>query len=506
MKIAYWTAAIVCLVAVLTVTPGFCQTQPVDLTNGMANNTPDGMRLLLPYQSYAQYALDMVLRYQSGFIGSAVDPDEYVVGPGDRFTVSFVAGDIGDIGCQVGFSGKAFMKSVGSVDLTGKTLRESLEAMRQAVAARYKGSEFVVQMTGFRFIPVHVIGEVTAPGIYYAPALWRVSEVIDLAGGLTPEALSRKIILRGGGKTLPVDLVRFRAVGDKAANPMVCTGNTIVVPNRKACAEFVTVAGQVNRPGVFAAVSGDRVADYLTYAGGVAGSLTDMMISISNPGGGTTLTLDGADKATADHLPQPGDNITVAWREGAARYGDVMIFGAVASPGRYPITDTDFTFSDLLRRCGGFDENGCPDMIQVYRLNQNMTATQAPFRTYNQRMVWTDENVPETLRTRLSLDPRHPADLSELKAMDGDSVFVPFATGMITVSGAVASPGLVHYRKGESVGYYLKAAGGLGFDADKGRMVVLNPATGGEISANTAGRLFDGEVLYVPRKEKNNKP
>lgn len=506
MKIAYWTAAFICLLAVVTVPPGFCQSQTVDLTNGMASNNPDGMRLLLPYQSYAQYALDMVLRYQSGFIGSAVDPDEYVVGPGDRFTIAFVAGDIGDIGCQVGFSGKAFMKSVGSVDLTGKTLNESLAAMRQAVAARYKGSEFVVQMTGFRFIPVHVIGEVTAPGIYYAPALWRVSEVIDLAGGLTPQAQSRKIILRGGAKTLPVDLVRFGAVGDKAANPMVCSGNTIVVPNRNECDGFVTVAGQVNRPGVFAAVSNDRVTDYLTYAGGAAGSLSDMTISISNPGRATTSTLDGGDKATGDYLPQPGDNITVAWREGSAHHGDVMIFGAVAGPGRYPITDTDFTFSDLLQRCGGIDENGCPDMIQIYRLNQNMSTTPAPSRTYNEQMVWADENAPETLRTRLSLDPRHPADLSDLKAMDGDSVFVPFATGMITVSGAVASPGLVHYRKGESVDYYLKAAGGLGFDADKGRMVVLNPATGGEISANTAGRLFDGEVLYVPRKEKNSKP
>lgn len=506
MKIAYWTTAFACLMAVMTVPTGLCQTRSVDLTNGMAGNNPDGMRLLLPYQSYAQYALDMVLRYQSGFIGSVVDPDEYIVGPGDRFIISFVAGDIGDIGCQVSFSGEIFMKSVGSIDLTGKTLRESQEAMRQAVETRYTGSDFVVQMTAFRFIPIHVIGEVTAPGIYYAPALWRVSEVIDLAGGLTPQALSRKITLRGGGNTLSVDLVRFNAVGDKAANPMVCAGNTIMVPNRNQCDEFVAVAGQVNRPGVFAAVTGDRIADYLTYAGGAAGNLADMTISISNSENATPLTLDGADKATMDHHPEPGDNITVAWREGAAHRGDVLIFGAVASPGRYPVKDSKFTFSDLLQLCGGIAEKGCQDLIQIYRLNRNMAATPAPVNTYNDRKIWTDENAAETLRTRLSLDPRHPADLSGLRVMDGDSIFIPFATGMITVTGAVASPGLVNYRQGESVDYYLEAAGGLGFDADKGRMVVYNPSTGGEISANAAGRLFDGEVLYVPRKENIDKP
>jgi protein involved in polysaccharide export with SLBB domain len=506
MKKAYWTIAVCCLAVALAAPLSLSRAQTGVTAAGNLNQEDGRMRLLMPYQSYAQYALDMVLRYQSGFVGSAVDPDEYIVGPGDRFTISFVSGDIGDIGCQIGSAGELFIKSVGAVDLTGKSLRETLAAMQQAVAQKYTGADFTVQMTGFRFIPVQVIGEVSGPGVYYAPAMWRVSEVIGLAGGLTPQGLPRRIILKGGGRSLPVDLVRFNTVGDKTANPMVCAGNTVIVPNRNECDEFVTVAGLVNRPGVFAVVEGDRISDYLAYAGGVSGTLADMMVAISNPDSAATVTLDGAQKAVIERLPHAGDNITVAWRDGPGHNGDVVIFGAVVSPGRYPVTGTDFTFSDLLQLCGGIDGKGYADMIQVYRLNKNMASTLDMFDAYNDQTAPARGGAVIARRTRLSLDPRHSVDLSRVKLMDGDSIYVPHATGMITVTGAVASPGLVHYREGESVDYYLQAAGGLGFDADKSRMVVFNPATGGEISAASAGRLFDGEVLFVPRKETSEKP
>jgi protein involved in polysaccharide export with SLBB domain len=293
MKKAYWLTVLFCLTVALMLLPGVApaQQQTANSATDASNFVSNGMGMMMPFRSYAQYAFDLVLRYQNEFIGSALDPDEYIVGPGDRFTVSFVSSDIGNIECQVNLGGQMFVKSVGSVDLKQKTLREALAIIRQAVDTRYKGTEFAVEMSGFRFVPVYVIGEVTNPGIYYAPAPWRASAVIDLAGGLTPDALSRKIVLRGEGKSLPVDLVRFDAVGDKTANPMVCAGNTIYVPNRKECTDYVAVAGLVNRPGVFAALKEDRISDYLMYAGGVAGNLDDMTVAI--PGRVTRLFWTG---------------------------------------------------------------------------------------------------------------------------------------------------------------------------------------------------------------------
>ncbi len=508
MKKAYWVTILFCLAAALMMLPvkASAQSRTASSATDGSSLVSEGMRMMLPYQSYSQYALDMILRYQDKFIGSALNPDEYVVGPGDRFRVSFIASDIGNIECQVNLGGELFIKSVGAVDLQQKTLREAIAAIQQAVDTKYKGSGFTVEMSGFRFVPVHVIGEVASPGIYYAPAPWRVSAVIELAGGLTPEALSRKIVLRGEGKDLPVDLVRFNAVGNEIVDPMVCAGNTIYVPNRKDFTDFVSVSGLVNRPGVFAALKDDRVSDYLAYAGNAAGNLDDMTVTITNPGTGDPTMLDGAKQADMDYLPRPGDNIAVRWKDGAAHRGDVVIFGAVVNPGRYPITSGESTLADLLNACGGFGADGCRDQVQIYRSRRDHTAVAMTPPAYNEQVAADNDGMSRSSRTRLSLDPRRPVDPSELTLADNDSVYVPFATGMITVAGAVASPGLVHYRDGKTVEYYLSEAGGPGFDADKSRMVVFNPATGGEISAADAGQLFDGEVLYVPRKESSEKP
>lgn len=508
MKKTYCTIILFCLATTLAALPGAAeaQNQTTRTTTESTNYPADGTRLMMPYQSYAQYAFDLTLRYQNEFVGSALDPDEYVVGPGDQFTVSFVSTDIPNIVGQVNLGGALFIKSAGAVDLRQMTLGEALTAIQQTVSSKYKGTEFTVEMTGFRFVPVHVVGEVVSPGIYYAPALWRASEVIELAGGLTANALSREIVLSGEGKELPVDLIRFNAVGDRNVNPMVCAGNTISIPNRKECADFVTVSGLVNRPGVFAALNGDKIVDYLTYAGGAAGSLDEMTIIVTNPGNGDPIILDGAQTAELNRVPEAGDNITVRWKDGPNHRGDVLIFGAVANPGRYPMTADDFTFADLLNACGGFTADGSTDLVQIYRSRRRKATAMTATAAYNGQTGAGENGSSGSSRTRLSLDPRRPVDLSELKLVNDDSVYVPFATGMITVTGAVVSPGLVHYHAGQSVDYYLKAAGGLGFDADRSRMVVYNPETGGEIGAAAAGQLFDGEILYVPRKEISEKP
>jgi protein involved in polysaccharide export with SLBB domain len=104
-------------------------------------------------------------------------------------------------------------------------------------------------------------------------------------------------------------------------------------------------------------------------------------------------------------------------------------------------------------------------------------------------------------RSLISFNPRQPQDYSAIELVDGDSLFVPRASNMVTVMGAVVSPGLVPFQQGKTVDYYLNRAGGLGYDADRDRMVVVNPITGGEMTAHEAGELFDGEILFVPVKE-----
>jgi protein involved in polysaccharide export with SLBB domain len=455
----------------------------------------------------------MALRQgENRFLGADIDPDLYMVGPGDKFSIYFVSSEIDNIECEINSSGVLFVKSVGLVELGQISLTQAKEKIREVTAKYYSGTMFGIELSNYRFFGITVMGAVNKPGIYYVPAVWRVSEVIELAGGLAPAASKRRIVLRDINAGLPVDLVRFNKLGDKDANPLVCRGNAIEVPTRSSLDEIVSLTGLVNRPGTFEVINGDILGDYLNYADDPKGKLEDMEIIVFSGSGSETNRLDGSSPQTHAYKPNPGDNIKLIWKAGREAFGSVLIFGAVERPGRYPVSHNPFSLKDLLELCGGIESGGYSHMIQIYRTSWDKSVNGGHYN------LMSPPEIRETLvaglsginienrANMISYNPRNPIDHSEMILRDGDSVFVPFATGMVSVTGAVVSPGLVRYRDGQSVDYYIAQAGGFGYDADRDRIVVINSITGGRIDASSAGGLFDSEILFVPRKENGLRP
>jgi len=456
--------------------------------------------------SYSQFSLELALRQdQNRFLDTYVDPVDYLVGSGDRFKIMFTAQNIPDINCEISADGNLFIKSVGTLGMGHMTLAQAVAKIREKVAALYPGGDFTVQQSGFRFSRFNIIGAVRHPGVYYVPAIWRVSEAIELAGGLTDDASQRHIRLQGFAGDENVDLIRFNKLGDLAANPLVCKGYTIIIPKRQAAEQTIGVAGMVATPGSFEYCDGDNVRDYIAFAGGLTGDSLSVKLLISSPVGQTQGHPDSNIEKTFDYQPQPGDNITLVHKEGGSFLGLVVVNGAVARPGKYQIAKQPYSLNNLLEQCGGIAPDGCREMIQVFRHTMESGSAKTALALSGlfpdgQKNISTKNDG----YIQVSFDPRSQTTAILLNA--GDSVVVPKQTGMVNVIGAVAAPGLVRFVKGNSVDYYIREAGGLGFDADQGRMMIVNPATGGKIAAAGIKELFDGEILYVPQKETKARP
>jgi protein involved in polysaccharide export with SLBB domain len=447
----------------------------------------------------------LMRQFQSSFETTYIDPDKYIVSPGDKFAILFTSNQITDIRCEINTGGNLFVKSVGLIELGHITLKQAIDRISDRVRIIYPKADFTIQLTGFRIVRVNVTGEVKNPGIYYAPAIWRTSEVIDMAGGLTENALVREIKLCGFGHEYTADLVRFNALGDPESNPLICNGSTIEVPHRRSASGHVSISGLVNRPGTFTYVNQDRLTDMIDYAGGLSGPLTDMEIIVSSSGGQEKLRFDGDSSAVLDWKPSMGDNIKLVWKEDRRNFGTVDIFGAVIRPGRFTILQDGFTLADLYRLSGGASAEGCPEMIQIFRRRPAGNAS-GDISRYASPEPDGGDNGDQMIGgpyqlSRVSLNPREVFSADELELIDGDSLYIPYATGMVLVSGAVASPGMVKFSEKKAITYYINKAGGYGFDADKARAVIINPYTGGRISADKANHLFDGEILFIPRKD-----
>lgn len=452
-------------------------------------------------KSYRELALEMMYtRGQSGFLDGYIDPSEYTVGPGDEFEISFVSENQGDISAVVNSRGSLFLKSVGVIELGYISLDKAITKIQAAAKESFRGLDFTVQLKTFRFSRLNIVGQVRQPGTYYVPATWRVSELIELAGGPTENASWRNITVKGYDDEYIVDIVKFTATGDVAANPLVCRGNTVVVPEKSIARGFVSVSGEVMAAGSFEFTGAIPIADYIEFCGGFTGDEANLH-GIIYSADGQKRELDVLSAAWNEYKPLPGDNIVIAWKDDTESVGVVSIAGEVLRPGKYEISGDSVTFDVLLRLCGGVTAAACMQRTEIYRLSLKDKAMIPANSFLEQPGASQDDAVVSYL---LSLNSRRQSEESILTLINGDSVFIPQKTGLVSVQGAVAYPGLVRYTEGKSAEYYIDLAGGYGFDADPDRVAIVNPVSGGTMPADEAGALFDGEIIMVPRKEKQD--
>jgi len=100
-------------------------------------------------------------------------------------------------------------------------------------------------------------------------------------------------------------------------------------------------------------------------------------------------------------------------------------------------------------------------------------------------------------------------DLPETPLEDGDTLLVPPMPATVQVMGAVMNQSAFLYRSGARESEYLRLAGGLNRDADRGQIFVLR--ADGSVVGHNAGpsvfssgadnlRLYPGDTIVVPEK------
>lgn len=113
----------------------------------------------------------------------------------------------------------------------------------------------------------------------------RLVEIIDRAGGLLPEAFLDGATVLRNGKRVVVNFEKAYYQKKEKENIVLQPGDSIYIPGKP---NTVTVSGNVNNPGLFSFVDGDRIGAYLNRAGGLADSTN--YIILTNPNGGSKRT------------------------------------------------------------------------------------------------------------------------------------------------------------------------------------------------------------------------
>ncbi len=417
-----------------------------------------------------QSADSVVVRGTESF-DRPINPDLYLIRPGERLVVTPIRAGIPSTELVVGPEGKIVDARMGVIDVNGMTLSDVRRRLVTPLSGQYRSADIDVSVAAPRRVFISITGAVRHSGSYLLSTSQRVSEAIERAGGLTAAASTRRIEFSGGPKALRVDLDRVRYAQDMTVDLPLYAGTTITVPLRSN--KSIRVVGEVLYPREIELVDGDNLASAIELAGGVL------------PTGDVTaayLPNDSAKSSSRTDL-RDGDILCVPFSSGTLSERGIVVSGSVVRPGGYAFHKGQ-TFEEAVTAAGGVTESGVLTRSAIFRRAS--------------RMEPGSDTIPPIPLLNL-FDESSKAKRVVLAPLD--SIYVPAGVGVVKVTGQVRRPGIFPFTAGQTVESYVGGAGGYSVAVSNIAVSIRNRVTGQVLLASPQSIVADGDEILISLTE-----
>lgn len=394
----------------------------------------------------------------------AVDPDLYLLRPGDNLEIVFLKATIDPLKLSVNPEAKIIDINIGIIEVEGKTLSDIKILLKEKLSNLYQSADIEVSITRPRMISIMVTGAVRNPGMYSAQSFHRVSSIIERAGGIVKGGSTRNIIFSGGPKSIPVDLDRAKFRGELKLDPPVYAGIKLFVPAKSI--KRVQVMGEVYHPRELELIDEDNIDMLIELAGGMRSSGDYNSIEIYR--GNQLVKTTEIKNRDIIFIP----NIILSQHE------RVFIFGSIKNPGYYDLS-TGMSLPELINSAGGYLPDANSDLTTIFR--QPKTDARGRKTTIRYPISFSNDN--------------------EFSLVPGDSVFVPVKIGYVKVVGEVANPGYYPFTNNHDALYYINLAGGFLPNAEKTNIILLTSVSNISSIVSPQVNVYDGCEIIVELKE-----
>lgn len=443
-----------------------------------------------------------------------VDPAAYVIGPGDVLSLEYGGRATGSTMLNVDSEGRVRVPNLGLVAVGGRTLAEVRAELIKRLQPFLPGAILDLRLLQPRAFKVFVLGEVKQPGVVEVVGSARAYEAVEAAGGEDSIGSSRNVhLLRRDGRTISVDLDRFRRTGDWSANPYLEDGDRVVVP---VVLDRIAIFGAVAHPGEYEFRPGDSLRTLVMLAGGMLSSGRPDSIEVLRFHGGAqtdTLIASVDDAAGGEAVVlEPDDRVYVRGKTQWHAERQASITGEVRYPGPYAINEGTSHLSDLVRWAGGFTTQAALHNVKLVRTDHGSLVGDAEFERLNRlsRAEMTNTEY-QTFRSKLAVRqsgylidfttgiPLPPE--ADVLLRDGDRVDVGRIELSVRVDGSVQNPGLISYLPGRTVQDYIDMAGGPSHRGNTNDARVIRAGTGTTLFARDVRSPEPGDFVWVPEKK-----
>jgi len=413
---------------------------------------------------------------------------------------------------------------------------------------------------------VAISGSVKRPAIYEMKPGSRLTELLTLAGGLTPLSdrqrchLFRQDPALQERNMIDVDLVRAFAsqgaeknrLGVEGGDPILLDGDYVRIATLPTqVVNVVSLVGAVKSPGPYEYRSGMHVRDILSPEQLTVDAYGDKAEIIrTDPTTYLTKVIPFSPKAvfegqeSENHVLNRLDQVVIASQMRPPAL--VLVEGEVRRAGYFTI-EIGERLSSVLKRSGGFTPNAFPNGIVLVRESvklkqqaeldrfiaaerQRLTAQSAGIAAgtaglsvvaaaggtmAEQQVLALRLQQLEATASRIELG-RVIVTLDSIERLEGteddiilesrDRITIPTPPQTVGIIGSVKNPSTVVYRLGLELNDYLRQAGGITEDANKREMYVMRANGTTDSSYLSAKEMRPGDTIVVPQKIEASPP
>lgn len=457
------------------------------------------------------------------------------------------------LGYSGGFTGDAYKKNmrvtrkngseysihtVGEFDWNSFTMDDGDSVYVDSVVARYSNM-------------VEIRGAVFHAGMFQMDgSINTVRELVRAAEGLREDAFTARAVMHRQKDDLSLEVLPVDIKG-------VMDGTVADIPLRKNDVLFIpsktdmdgdrtlNISGEVNYPGLYVYADNTSLEDLVLQAGGLTEAASTVKVDVyrrindadaleDNNELTETYTFALKDGFVIDGEPgfilQPFDQVVVRRSPTYTEQKNVSVTGAVNFSGYYAMTNKNYRLTDLVKAAGGLSSLAYGKgarlerrMTEDERKQQEASLRAAQISLYEEAMQNEGKNydlqradsllqmkldVGTTFPVAINLEAalQNPGSIDDLQLREGDRLVVPQYSSTVKISGDVMHPISMNYKKGESLKYYIKHAGGYGDNACKSRVYAIYMNGAVELISHSSSKAVQpGCTIVVPSKNKKNK-
>ena len=403
-------------------------------------------------------------------LGEAYKPGTYTVSALSTITNAlFLSGGLSDIASLRNLQLKRGGKLISTLDLYDLLLSgdTSQDAQLQSGDAIYIPT---VKETA------SVDGAVRRPAIYELKGKVTAHQLVELAGGLEPNAFNQSARISRVGNGGFMQVLDLDLTTPKGKNTPIKSGDRLTIDETVEQQELiVTLSGHVHYPGEFLWRDGLRISDVLKNikalkpdvdldfalirrelppVGKIEPIFVDLGAVLANPQSEFNIQFFPKDqlivfsneKNRAALLQELAEELRLQARSGEmARIANIN--GTVRSPGEYPLTK-GMTVTQLIAAAGGLSEEAYTQVVELSRYDFS--------------------NIEKTVSDHFSItlsdafkDPQKDPQLSPYDSISVRSIPEFRENLSLEIRGEVRFPGAYTFKRGETLAQVIARAGGV---------------------------------------------